>query len=312
MKSIFYHLTFLFGMSSVFNVNASPRDSVDISYDSAMLVEILAAYEEAYRMDSLLAYQFGEVTLADGLATLTLDSTFKYLNPDESKKILEDAWGNPPQETLGMIFPDTINPYLYEGWGVVISYIEDGYIDDEDAKEIDYDDLLTTMQDEALEESDVRRERGYSGYEVVGWADQPYYDEDSKKIYWAKELKFDETEENTLNYDIRVLGRKGFLQLKAVAGISQISDVKLSMQDLLSLVEFNKGNTYFDFDPSVDEVAAYGVGALVAGKIAAKAGFLKVIGIFLAKSWKILLVGGGALVAFLRRFWTGKEQRDIG
>lgn len=208
-----------------------------------------------------------------------------------------------------MIMPDSVNPYLYSGWGVIVYYEEDGYIKDEDASSIDYDELLETMQEEAAENNEARREAGYSGYEIRGWAEAPYYDMETKKLYWAKELMFDGSEESTLNYDIRILGRKGFLQMNAVAGITQLGEVKVSMQDLLSRVEFSEGNTYFDFDPSVDEVAAYGIGALVAGKLAAKAGLLKVIGIFLVKFWKILLVAGAGLIAVIRRVWKGGEEQ---
>lgn len=281
--------------------------------DSTAIAELVAYVQEAYRLDSLLDYQYGNIDLADGLASLTLDSTFKYLDPKETKKILEEAWGNPPQETLGMIFPDSVNPYMYEGWGVIVSYIEDGFVEDDDAADIDYDELMETMKEDAEAENEERKELGYGGYEVVGWAENPYYDSEEKKLFWAKNLSFEGTEENTLNYDIRILGRKGFLQMNAVAGLSQLEMVKRDMRSLLTRVEFSQGNTYSDFDPEVDQVAAYGIGALVAGKLAAKAGFFKVIGIFLAKFWKIILIGGGAAIAFVKKtFFSGpKEQRDL-
>ena len=286
-------------------------DSTTVDIDSAEFTQLIQYYEEAQAMDSALNYQRGTIGLSDGLATLELGENYKYLDPEEAQKIIVEAWGNPAQETLGMILPDSVNPYLYSGWGVIVYYEEDGYIKDEDARSIDYDELLETMQEEAVENNEARRAAGYSGYELKGWAEAPYYDMETKKLYWAKELMFDESEESTLNYDIRILGRKGFLQMNAVAGISQLDEVKVSMQDLLSRVEFSQGNTYFDFDPSVDEVAAYGIGALVAGKLAAKAGLLKVIGIFFLKFWKILLIAGAGLIAVIRRVWTGKEQREI-
>ena len=280
--------------------------------DTATFAEIMAYYEEAEEMNASLDYQKGTIVLGDELATLNLNEGFRYLNDAETQKILVEAWGNPPQETLGMIFPDSVNPYLPEGWGVVLSYVEDGHIDDDDAADIDYEDLLEELKEEAVESSKERRELGYGGYSLVGWAESPYYDQESKKLYWAKELAFDESDINTLNYDIRVLGRKGYLRLNAIASVDQLEMVKPSMQDLLGKVEFNQGNTYFDFNPDVDEVAAYGIGALVAGKLAAKAGLIKVIGIFFAKFWKIILIAGGALIAFIKKIWTGKEQREIG
>ncbi|WP_258103306.1 DUF2167 domain-containing protein [Marinoscillum sp. MHG1-6] len=299
----------LIGLLPCSFVMAQGEDSLGL--DSAAIKELIAYYEEAYAMDSMLAYQHGNIKLGDGLAEVNLGDDFKYLDPNEANKILSEAWGNPPQETLGMIFPDSVNPYLPEGWGVVLYYDEDGHVEDDDASDIDYAELLETMQEEAAEENEIRREQGYSGYEVIGWAESPYYDQDSKKLHWAKELAFDGSEIHTLNYDIRVLGREGFLQLNAVAGMDQLEMVKPAMQTLLSKIEFSEGNTYFDFDPSVDKVAAYGIGALVAGKLAAKAGILKVVGLFLAKFWKFILIGFAAIGAFIKKVWYGKETRDI-
>lgn len=295
------------------NVFFSFAQEAEEEMDSATVAQYLAYYLDAIEKDSLLNYQYAEIEIGDGIANLMLDSAFKYLDPAESSKILVDAWGNPPQETLGMIFPDSVNPYLYDGWGIIIGYLEDGYIEDEDAKDIDYDEMLEDLQAEAEEVAVERRELGYPGYDVVGWAEQPYYDENSKKLYWAKELKFDETDENTLNYEIRVLGRKGYLEFNAIAGITQLDEVKIGMQDLLPRVEFSEGNTYFDFDPDTDQVAAYGIGALVAGKLAAKAGILKVIGVFLLKFWKFILLGFAGAAGLVKKIWFGggKEKREI-
>jgi len=43
------------------------------------------------------------------------------------------------------------------------------------------------------------------------------------------------------------------------------------LEDFLALAEFDQGAKYSDFDPDLDDVAAY---ALVAGKVIAKTGFI--------------------------------------
>lgn len=295
----------LFFCLPAFSQNDDTTSSINMD---SLLAEVSNYLREAHVKDSLLDYEHGDIIIEDGLATLHLGTDYKYLRPRETSKVLVDAWGNPPQKTLGMIFPDSANPYTYSGWGIVISYAEEGYVEDEDAQDIDYDEMLDDLQKSAIEYSKTLREQGYSGYEVAGWAEDPFYDSENKKLYWAKNLKFENTEENTLNYDIRVLGRKGYLELGAVANISQLDEVKTGMQALLPNVEFNPGNTYFDFDPGVDKVAAYGIGALVAGKIIAKVGLLKVIGIFLAKFWKFILIGIAGLFTVIKKFFGGKSK----
>lgn len=80
-------------------------------------------------------------------------------------------------------------------------------------------------------------------------------------LYWAKDLKFGDHPDHTLNYDLRALDRHGVLSLNAVAGMGQLGAVEKDIQQVLGFVEFNQGHRYEDFKPGVDKVAAYGIGA---------------------------------------------------
>ncbi len=113
-------------------------------------------------------------------------------------------------------------------------------------------------------------------------------------MYWAQEIKFGADEVNTLNYNIRVLGRKGVLVLNFIAAMDQKQLIESKLDSVLALAEFDQGSTYSDFDSSTDKMAAYGLGALVAGKVAAKTGFLAAALIFLKKFGLVLVVGVGA------------------
>jgi len=49
-----------------------------------------------------LKFQSGKIDLPGGIAALDLPPTFRYLNPEDSERLLVDAWGNPPgDKTLG-------------------------------------------------------------------------------------------------------------------------------------------------------------------------------------------------------------------
>ncbi len=100
--------------------------------------------------------------------------------------------------------------------------------------------------------------------EVIGWALPPHYDAQAKKLYWAEELSFDGDTAHTLNYKIRVLGRRGVLVLNAVSAMNQLPLVQEATPAALAMVQFNSGNRYADFVKG-DHVAAYGVGALIIG-----------------------------------------------
>jgi len=87
----------------------------------------------------------------------------------------------------------------------------------ENANDIDYDEMLVEMKKDTKASSDARVEQGYETIELVGWAAKPFYDANERKLHWAKELRFGTQEMSTLNYDIRVLGRRGVLVLSFIA-----------------------------------------------------------------------------------------------
>lgn len=250
---------------------------------------------EAQKIWKSINQQKGEIKLQNGVATLNIPEEFYYLNPKDAETILVDVWGNPPTgaKTLGMIFPAGSTPFDKNTWGMTIEYEEDGYVSDEDADDIDYDDLLSDMQDAIESANKMRVKAGYESIELVGWASQPHYDKDTHKLYWAKEIAFGNEEAHTLNYNIRILGRKGVLILNFIAGIDQLDEIDSQLNTVLSMANFNEGLQYDDFDPDIDKVAAYGIGALIAGKVAAKFGLIAGLLIFLKKFWILLLLGVG-------------------
>lgn len=254
----------------------------------------------AEQFEASLNYQQGDITIADGVATLHVSDGYRYLGPDDAARLLTEGWGNPPGgRTLGMLFPADVSPLSEEGWGVVITFDEDGYVDDEEAAEIDYASLLREMREGMAEENEERERLGYETLTLVGWAAPPRYDSAANKLYWAKELHFSGSEGNTLNYNIRALGRRGVLVLNAVASMDQLEPIEADMRNVLDLVEFNPGHRYADYVPGTDKVAAYGIGALIAGKVAAKAGLFKVIlaGLVAMKKFVIIAVLGiGAVI----------------
>jgi uncharacterized membrane-anchored protein len=255
-----------------------------------------------------LKFETGTVSIGSGLATATLPPEFKYLNGSDSSRLLT-LFGNPPQKNLGTIFPAKTDLLRDENaWFIVMQYDEDGYVKDDDAEKINYTDLLKQMQTSISESNEERAKEGYSSLKLIGWATPPRYDRGSHKMFWAKEIKFGDSPENTLNYNIRMLGRKGVLVLNAVAGMNKLAEIEAATPQILSMVDFNAGNRYTDFNGSTDKVATYGIAALVAGGVAAKAGLFKVAGIFLLKFWKVILIGIAAVGGFVKKIFTRKEQ----
>ncbi|WP_437751329.1 DUF2167 domain-containing protein [Sorangium sp. So ce1389] len=269
--------------------------------------EEIAAAMQAF--DAELKLQSGKVTVGDNLAELDVPEAFRFTGPEGARKVLE-AWGNPPgSDALGMLFPAGLSPIADDSWGVVISYVEEGHVDDDDAKDIDFGELLAEMQKDTSERNLERHKAGFPAVRLIGWAEPPHYDPASKKLYWAKALEFDGNKDGTLNYSIRVLGRKGVLELNAVSGMKQLATVRSEMQSVLKFVEFKPGNRYEDFNEDIDHVAAYGIGALVAGKVAAKAGLFKGLLAVLLASKKLVVAGLVAVAGGAKVLWDRVRGR---
>ena len=260
------------------------------------------------QLEARFHYQTGRVVIGSGLATLNLPKTFRYLDPKETDVVLT-TWGNPPgNTTLGLLVPAGTSVFAAESWAVVIQYDEDGHVDDADAAKIDYTKMLRDLQRQTRDDNEERTKAGYAPIEFVGWAETPSYDSLSHKLYWAKDLRFGSEGGHTLNYNIRVLGRRGVLILNAVATLEQLQPVKAGMANVITFVDFNDEHRYGDFVAGRDKVAEYGIAALVAGGIAAKAGFFKVLLAGILGLKKVLIVVVVAAGAWLKRLFGRKPS----
>ncbi len=271
--------------------------------DTNLLARLLALKT----LESNLHFQQGKITLKDGLAAISLPDAFRYLSPEDAETVLVKIWGNPPgAKPLGMIVPADTSVLAPSSWAVVITYDNDGYVKDSDATKIDYASLLQQMQKATRQASQARVEQHYPSIELIGWATPPVYDKDTHKMYWAKEIHFGDSTHNTLNYNIRVLGRRGVLVLNAVAPMSIFPQIQQQTPDVVKMVDFTDGNRYADFNHSTDKVAAYGLAALVLGGIAAKAGFFKILLVAILAAKKFIIIGLIAVAAFFKKFFQRK------
>lgn len=271
--------------------------------------EIEAFNKEVELIVNKFQYETGTLSLGDHLATLEVPAGYKFLNPEDSRFVLEILWGNPQNPSvLGMLFLKDQAPNSdHFNYAVVYSFSEDGHVTDEDAGTIDYDELLMELQADSENESRELREKGYTGYTVLRWASEPFYDPQSKKLHWAKELFFDDSETSTLNYDVRILGRRGILSMNILGDISILPEVKKDMPQLLASINFNEGHRFIDFNPEVDKLAAYGLGALITGKLLSKTGLFAIV----AKYAKFILIGLLAVAFAIKKFVFGSKKKQV-
>ncbi len=259
------------------------------------------------QIEKSLNYKTGVIELGEGNAKLTVPRGFRFLDREQSMYVLTDLWGNPADSsTLGMLVPENRGVLDAKGWAFTISFDPMGYVKDDDADDINYDDLLKEQQKEFEDENPQRVKDGYPTIQFIGWASTPFYDKNRKVLHWAKELKFGKDSLSTLNYNLRILGRKGIYMLNAVASLGELNEVKASIDKVLTSVEFNEGDKYANFNPDVDNVAAWTIGGLVAGKILAKVGFFAII----LKFWKLIALGVVGAGAGIMKFFKNSLELE--
>ncbi|ENN85989.1 hypothetical protein RHSP_16066 [Rhizobium freirei PRF 81] len=263
-----------------------------------------------------LNFQQGAIRLSTANATLNIPDQFYYLNPDDSRRVLVQLWGNPESAagtTLGMIFPAQYPPTDQRSWGALIDYEDSGHVSDDDAASTDYNALLKQIQDAINEENPEREQQGYDPVTLVGWAEPPRYDKATHALHWARDLIFgkDPNGGHTLNYSVRVLGREGVTELEFIAGLNQLQQINAAIPNVINTVQYDSGKRYADF-VNGDKIAAYSMAGMIAAgagvKIAAKLGFLAIVlGFFKSFGVALLALKKGLVVILVGVVAAGRK-----
>src|SRR5690349_17167994 len=150
---------------------------------TSLLVSPLVAQQDSAKhqmtveeFEASLHYLSGTVVLPGDIASLQLAPGFRFLDARDAARVLV-AWGNPPgAKVLGIIVPPKMNAMSDSSWAVIVTFQNDGYVKDDDADKIDYDEMLQQMKKDATDENVQRAKDGYPTVEIVDWAEPPHYD----------------------------------------------------------------------------------------------------------------------------------------
>ena len=110
---------------------------------------------------------------------------------------------------------------------------------------------------------------------------------------------------NTLNYDIRALGRRGVLAISFVSSIAQRDAVKAAGADIQDAANFAPGHTYADFDEDADEEAEFDIAELIVGKSLDELGAMSALSDFMKDFWLL------ALIPILGVWWFLVGRKEV-
>jgi uncharacterized membrane-anchored protein len=241
------------------------------------------------------------------VAQLNVPEGYVFLDAKDTRT-LQEAMGNVPNGTeVGLVAPASDD----ESWFVVFDYDAVGHVKDDEKDKIDADGILKGIREGTEKANKVRKEKGISGIHVVGWQQPPTYDERTHNLTWGI-LGRDDDGGRVVNFNLRLLGREGFVSATLVEDADKIAAARPYLDTILGAFSFKQGNRYAEYRPG-DKLAKYGLAALVAGgagAVAAKTGLLAGLFKILAKGGKAIVLLIVALVAGIGKFLKRLFQND--
>jgi uncharacterized membrane-anchored protein len=224
--------------------------------------------------------------------TLDLPESFFFLEKKDAAEMMRRFGNRDNPALLGIVLkPDS-------SWLVTISFADEGYVKDEEGEKLDADEILKAITEGTEEANKYRAEHGFKAIHVDGWSEPPHYDRKTHHLIWA--VKGSSADGTSINYNTRILGRRGYASLNLIDEPEKIAASKLEAGTLLNVTHFDPGARYEDFNEKSDKVAEYGLAALVAGGAGAAALKLAKVGLlakFGGKLLALLIAGKKALVA---------------
>ena len=185
-------------------------------------------------------------------------------------------------------------------WFLVFEFNKTGYIKDDEKNSLDTDAMLESIKKGNENANRERAKRGWAPLNIVGWEQPPRYNPSTHNLEWA--LKAESEGSPVINWNTRLLGRKGVMKVTLVAGPDILAQTLPYYQNLLSGFDYKSGNKYSEFRQG-DKIAKYGLSALVVGgaaAVAAKTGILKYL-------WKGLIFVVIAVGAFFKKLFSKKK-----
>lgn len=237
----------------------------------------------------------GDTGKVGNIAQIKVQKDQVYLNGANASQLMVD-YGNLPSSYSGAIVA------LDESYVITFNFENSGYVKDDEKEDLDADELLEAFKESDGPSNEARREAGLDTLTTTGWAFKPKYNESTNNLEWAIIFK-DSSGGETVNHEIKLLGRKGVMNATLLCDPSQLESLRPMLDETLAGFEYTDGNKYSQFEEG-DKIADYGLMGLMLGGgfLAAKLGFF-------AKFWKFIVAGVVGFFVLIKKAFkkvTGK------
>lgn len=272
------------------------------------LVALFAVTAHAQEEGGGQAQQFNwvkgpaKVDLGRDLAELDLPEGLSFVGTEDARRILELMGNRTDGSELGLVMPSDEK----QAWFVVFEWQPIGYVKDAEKEEIDADALLESIQEATEAGNAWRKENNIPALHVTGWAESPNYDPASHNLVWATLARSEGEDEQSANYNMRLLGRRGVVSATLVESASNLAASKPAATALVQGFRFKPGSSYSEWKDG-DKIAEYGLTGLIAagaGAAAVKLGLFGVLAKFFGKLGKGAIALVAAVGVGLSKLWS--------
>lgn len=223
---------------------------------------------------------------------------FVFLDGNGTRTLLEASGERTSGNELGFLRP-TNAP-----WSVFFEFDAIGYVKDAEKEKLDADALLDSIKKGTAAQNKHREAAGRPPLIVVGWEQPPKYNPETQNLEWA--VRATSEGEPILNYNTRLLGRKGTMEVVLVCDPNDLAATLPAYKKLLADHKFQTGESYAEYRPG-DKVAKYGLAALVVGGAAvgaAKLGLFAWLAVIFKKGFKVIIIALIAVVAMFKNLFA--------
>lgn len=215
-------------------------------------------------------------------ADVGIPKGWRFTGPAGTRKILEMSGNAASGSELGMLTTEGIGPWI------IFQFEDVGYVKDDEKNSLDATALLESHQKGQEGDNDRRRAAGLAELEIPGWAVPPRFNDQTKNLEWALRVRRKGSTKESINYNTRLLGRKGVMSVEMVCGPEELDKLMPDYQAIMAGFTYLKDESYAEYRQG-DKVAQYGLAALVAGGAAvaaSKMGLFAKLGLLFAKLGK--------------------------
>lgn len=219
---------------------------------------------------------------------------YVFAGADDTRLIMEVNRNPTSGRELGYVSP------AGQDWFAVFEFDDVGYIKDDEKNSLDANALLQAIKDGTEAGNKERVRRGWPTMTIIGWEQQPRYNESTHNLEWA--VRAESEGAPVINYNTRLLGRGGVMEVTLVTDPATLESNLPKFKTMLAGFDFNQGQRYAEFHQG-DKMAEYGLTGLIVGGTTAvlvKSGAFKWI-------WKALVVAALAISGLIKKLFSRRK-----